>query len=590
MSETHGGSRPRHRVIFWLVALAALVAGLGRAWSLRWVCDDAFITFRYVDNLLAGRGLVYNAGERVEGYTHFLWLCLITAWRALGVDPVMATRVLGLLSYAGLLLLAAATSARLFRSAAPVIPFTTLALAVHHEMNIWATGGLETMLYSVQVLLGFFLVAAWRSPRPVRFILAGSVFTLAILTRPDAVLFGCTAFCFLALCRPPGRSLGLFLAPFLILLPWLAWKLAYYGQLLPNPYYAKSGGVFYYSQGFRYAWDYFRPYTTSLLALGAIPLLVRRAWRAGGNGWPARLGEIVRDPADGPLALATAFLLVYVLLFVTRVGGDFMYARFLVPVIPLIYLVLETLAYRLLGRWRRVLPAVLLLFPLLLLGEARRRDAIYFHPDGTPKSAFGVHGVTDEHWYYAHRINGLTLIEHFRVIGEQLQVYFEGLDVRVLLRGQAALGYYGRFPVCIENAGLTDRTIARLPTAHRGRPGHEKAATPEYLVQRGVHFVFQKPPDPDRPYRFASFLVQGQPVRAEIICYDRVLMRRLRERYPAEIQFTDFETYLDGWMARLPGLPEDQARREYAEFRDYYFRGNQDPERESRILALLGQP
>lgn len=590
MFQDRNGAIPRSRVIFWSIALPALLLGLWRAWSLRWVCDDAFITFRYADNFLAGRGFVYNAGERVEGYTHFLWLCLITAGRALGVDPIVATQVLGLVSYAALLLLATAVSSRLFRSASPIIPCTTLALALHHEMNIWATGGLETMLYSFQVLLGFFLVAVWRSPRRLRFVLAGVVFALALLTRPDAILFGFAAFAFLAVSRPPPRSLRLFLVPFLALLPYLAWKLAYYGQILPNPYYAKSGGVFYYSQGFRYVWLYFRPYTTSLLALCAVPFLVRRLHGTGGNGWPARLGNLVRDPGDGPLVLATTFLLIYVLLFVARVGGDFMYARFLVPVIPMIYVILETLAYRLGGRWKRVLPALLLLLPLLLLGEKQRREAIYFGPDGTPKSAFGVHGVTDEHWYYSHRINGLTLIEHFRVIGGQLRTYFEGLDVRVLLRGQAALGYYGHFPVCIENAGLTDRAIARQPTAERGRPGHEKAATSEYLVQRGVHFVFQKPPYLDRPYRSATFLVQGQPVRAEILRYDRTLMRQLRARYPAEISFTEFEAYLDAWIAGLPGLPADQARREYAEFKEYYFAGNQDPRRDGRILSSLGPP
>src|SRR5690606_452754 len=64
---------PRLTILSWLLAgLAALCFGLLRAIELRWVCDDAFISFRYAQNLIDGHGLVFNAGERVEGYTNFL--------------------------------------------------------------------------------------------------------------------------------------------------------------------------------------------------------------------------------------------------------------------------------------------------------------------------------------------------------------------------------------------------------------------------------------------------------------------------------------------------------------------------------------
>ena len=53
----------------------------------RWMMDDAFIYFRYADNLLfLGRGLVYNAGEYVEGYSSPLWMLGLLPLRALGID------------------------------------------------------------------------------------------------------------------------------------------------------------------------------------------------------------------------------------------------------------------------------------------------------------------------------------------------------------------------------------------------------------------------------------------------------------------------------------------------------------------------
>ena len=74
----------------WLWALLFLFAWLCTAW----VSEDAFITFRAVDQLLAGHGPVWNLGERVQVYTHPLWYGLL-----------VLTTGLGLPSYWGALLL-----------------------------------------------------------------------------------------------------------------------------------------------------------------------------------------------------------------------------------------------------------------------------------------------------------------------------------------------------------------------------------------------------------------------------------------------------------------------------------------------------
>jgi hypothetical protein len=71
-----GGNLP------WLVVLAWLASA---AWFL---CDDAFISFRYARSLVEGHGLVFNAGERVEGYTNFLWVLELAAlWKVFGLRP-----------------------------------------------------------------------------------------------------------------------------------------------------------------------------------------------------------------------------------------------------------------------------------------------------------------------------------------------------------------------------------------------------------------------------------------------------------------------------------------------------------------------
>jgi hypothetical protein len=86
-------------------ALPILVAVGAAAWlAVRelhfagWMDDDAFISFRYARNLVRGAGLVFNPGERVEGYTNFLWTVLLAGLHGLGADLPRAARVLGVLA------------------------------------------------------------------------------------------------------------------------------------------------------------------------------------------------------------------------------------------------------------------------------------------------------------------------------------------------------------------------------------------------------------------------------------------------------------------------------------------------------------
>ena len=76
-SETGPDETPRatgRRLIGWWPVLVPLLIVVVGAWLYRWVDEDAFIDFRMIDNLLAGHGLVYNLGERVEVDSDPLWI------------------------------------------------------------------------------------------------------------------------------------------------------------------------------------------------------------------------------------------------------------------------------------------------------------------------------------------------------------------------------------------------------------------------------------------------------------------------------------------------------------------------------------
>ena len=92
---------PISSALLWCVVGVVLLRGI--ALNSGFFHDDAYITLRYAQNFLAGDGIGWNPGDRVEGYTNFLQLLAVSGLGALGVDLVSATRGIAFASYAALL-------------------------------------------------------------------------------------------------------------------------------------------------------------------------------------------------------------------------------------------------------------------------------------------------------------------------------------------------------------------------------------------------------------------------------------------------------------------------------------------------------
>jgi hypothetical protein len=593
----------RHRYrISLAIALTVIAVGVARAYGLRWYCDDTFITLRYASNFLSGHGFVYNPGEYVEGYTHFLWLLLLTFSGLLGFDTLGAATFLGLLSYAGVVTIFCVISYRLNRNRlAVVVPFTALALALNSDFTIWATGGLETMLLTFLLSAAFYVQFFSALPRSRRLFGVGSILVLAALTRPDAALLFVLADLLLlalpAIMRRPAREtatgLAAFNAPFFLLcLPYLLWKYMYYGDLLPNTFYAKSAGASYYSRGLFYLWLYLKAHFTSALMLLAVPVVAirLRAAASGAERWIDGVRDALGDARLASVAFVLVAVPVYLLLFVARVGGDFMYARFVIPVVPFMMFAVETAVVDS-SRRHRVIPLVAFAILGVSIGtvENGMRDRMLQRVEnGSPKYV-SHKGIIDEH--YLRTV--VDDIRKDRAFGEFLRPYFKGLHATVLLKGRACIGYYAGFETCIENFGLTDKYIAHLPIEGRSRPGHEREAPHKYLVERGVDFIFDGKTlffGRARQQEFAWFnLPDGRVVRVQLVTYDRELMHALAARMGPAFEYTDFEKYLDLYIAReLPKKGGVELLGDYTLFRDYYFLHNDDPRRERPFLEKLG--
>jgi arabinofuranosyltransferase len=553
----------RSGLIAWIAGGAAIVAGLLGAIGRAWVCDDAFISFRYALNLVEGKGLVFNAGERVEGFTNLLWTLWSAAGMTLGVSPERWTIVWGLVCHAGILALLVAWHRRL-RPAGSVLPVAALLASLHPDLAIWATSGLETSLFTFLVLLGVFVMSMER-PRTLA---AGAVLALASLTRPDGPIFVVLAAAYLGLRMRSGRQVVQLLVAFLAVWgPVTFWRVSYYGDFFPNTYHAKSADQSWYAQGLRYAWLYFQRYWVLLLGLVAGVALLARARRD-------------RRAASDVLLLGGCA--VGYSLYVIHVGGDFMFARLLIPATPFFLILLEAGLAR--TRWPVQAGAAAVCLAGVVL---------------TPTSVGGkqwVHGIANE-WDHYNRVTADW--DAVRARGRTLRRYFEGLPVRMCFLGEEArLVYESRVAVAIEcETGLTDRFIARQTLARRGRIGHEKKAPLPYIIdERKLNLVVQ-------PYATAALGLdrwlprvpvvfpgesEASTVRGRILTWDPAVMQGWRER---GARFPDVPAQIDGYIRdELPKAPIEKVRHDHEQLRKLYFDHAGDPAREQPFLQRLNGP
>ena len=301
--------------------------------------DDAFISYRYARNLVSGQGLVFNPGERVEGYTNLLYVLLLApaAW-LVRADHLLAV------SIGFNLLCAAATVLALFafareRLGSPRAGMAALALALCPSLWVAVASGLETpLVLALQVGLW---IAAERPLEEVegeggRPLLPLVILTVAMgLARADGFIAPLLVALYLALRGRRGAALAVAGATAATLTGLVAWRLAYYGWPLPNTYYAKVAGPLPERIATALPQLSRVVFTTGMMvSVIALLLAVLRLTRQVARG-QRRLSSAL----SFPVLFAPAWVGYWI-----WAGGDVFYERFLLILFPLgIFVLLDLL-------------------------------------------------------------------------------------------------------------------------------------------------------------------------------------------------------------------------------------------------------
>jgi arabinofuranosyltransferase len=529
-AATTPGAAERRVPTRWLPWVGGAIA-LGYAfWLGLYYYDDAFISLRYADNLVAGNGLVFNRGEYVEGFTPLLWVLLLAAARGVGLPPLTTLSVLNAAS-AVLALALVARAGRFARGSDPasnrrpelftddVANTAALLFAASAPFLVLAQGGMDSML-GCALLTATVLV----HPRSgddedfQRAVAQGLLATAAYLVRPE---LGVVAFVLgLDLLRRfAWRSALVYGATAgLSMLAHLLWRLAYYGEYLPNTALAKA-------DAFGEHWPAGLLYVLAFAIWSAWPLCVLALFG---------LGRAVRSGRHALWLVPVAATTVAI-----GVGGDYMPGyRFLLPAVPCLALLAAGAVTR--AGW--ICAIVLLLLQIL--------HAANFSQEGSPFTtaapwqvaalfglpalalvtgavvriatgravalrvgigAFAVlHGVLGTEiapWLRPDQLTSFSVSVHVnaqlekirdtdtvgRAIGDWLKqqaAQREG-ETWIAVDAAGAVPYFSGLPT-IDMLGLTDAHIARREIEKGGAffPGHQKGDGRYVFERRPDYIVF----------------------------------------------------------------------------------------------------
>lgn len=430
-----------------LAALPLLILGIVILRA-AWMADDAYITLRVVDNFWNGYGLRWNVVERVQVFTHPLWMMLLAAAYGLTREAYFTTLVLS----AGCLALTLhLLNKRLSRARGILF---VLMLAMSRAFVDYSTSGLENPL-SHLLLVSYCLVCLLDERSASRLNTMAWLAAACLLTRLDLGILVLPSLCAEACREGLARSWKPLLFAALPVAIWHLFTLAYYGSFAPNTAYAKlSTGV----AASQLVWQGLLYLRESLLAdFVTLPAILLGA------------GLALASRRHRDRALWVAAGIVATMLYVMAIGGDFMSGRFLTaPFITALCLIVLAV---------RRSPAMVVVGALACVGgllSPRSPLHVWLNEDDRPWSVRiadpATHGIVDERRVYYWATGLLNVATGKARPGDHpwaaQGLVLSGLPHVRVREAVGLVGYYGGPSLhIIDPMALTDAFLARQPVS-----------------------------------------------------------------------------------------------------------------------------
>jgi hypothetical protein len=415
-----------------------------------WIVDDLYIYFRYVNNILDGNGIVYNPGDRVEGVSGFSWLMALTVFGYLGLPLELTSKISGLtLALVNLFLI---FKISLKAGLGKLSYLACILMLFNLPFVLWSISGFEIMFYMFLMLLSFKLIISLNSESRNIPYLSILLFLISV-TRPEGILMSLGFLLFVFnFTRDKSTTLKASLIFGVLFCSFLLFRIFYFGDILPNTYYAKIGHnligyyeIRSYKNGLFYIIDFFKHNIQFITLLLLLPFTIK---------------HLIRNRIF--LFAMTVLLLQF--FFIIFAGGDWMVQyRFMIPAIPFLSLVTviclnEFLVKRKYSAKQAIIVA--LLFPALATYSFISEDKF--------------------------------IINKETVMWNKLKEHSKDIKLKIPPGSVTANGSSGIIPYYLKDVefidvvGLTNKTIAK--NGHRQGTWFEKSL-PEYVYSKNPEWI-----------------------------------------------------------------------------------------------------
>lgn len=438
-----------------------------------WLCDDSYITFRTVDNFVNGYRLTWNTNERVQSYTHPLWLFTIISFYFLTREVYLTVLLLSLV----ISLAALAVFAFEVAKTRQLALLGVFILMLSNAYVDYSTSGLENPLSHLILILFLWVYFSRRSDIKTLLLLS-FLASLGLLNRMDLALIYMPMLVF-SLWRVSQSNGFLRSVATLILgqLPFILWELFsifYYGFPFPNTAYSKITTAIsareLFVRGLYYVLNSLQHDPLTLVVVLTVIVLTLK-WRVK-SAIPVVLG-----------------ILLYIL-YVVKIGGDFMSGRFFAAPLLCAVAVLAQFDFECLHFKQTLLLYVM----VILLGLAASIPTFLLI---TPYAGSyrDARDIADERRAFypstgllRNRRFNTDIDNHWAEEGKRMRV--ENPYGVIGLTNIGFFGYYaGPHVHIIDYYGLSDPLIARIPPKSLG--GYWRAGHLERIIPQGYVFTVE---------------------------------------------------------------------------------------------------
>ena len=440
-----------------------------------WVCDDAYISFRVIDNFINGYGLRWNTAERVQVFTHPLWLFFLSIFyfftREIFITSIVVSIVLVLIS---IYLIAYKTS-----KAASLSLLAVIILCFSKAFIDFSTSGLEnpaTFLF----LAIYFTVFINKKSNPDKLFILSFIASLGVLNRMDSLLlfFPALVYEFYKCYKFKFKLFKNFVLVVIGFLPFILWEIfsiIYYGFPFPNTAYAKLNtginsmtlakqGAFYLISSYVGLQDLITPAVIVITVLCSLFLKEKKM-------------------------KFIAFGIFLYILYIIKIGGCFMLGRFLsAPLLCSVIILSRCEILRKKWLWWPI-------FIVLTIGVFISPLSPILSGSNYDNCSYNVaeynRGISDERGFYYKNSSFLKTL-----MGEKMPTYFTVIEGKrlhddpelryIMAQVIGFMGFYaGPDVYIIDPFALSDPLLARLPVPdyRMVRVGHYKRNFPQGYLE-----------------------------------------------------------------------------------------------------------